>query len=482
MKRLDPQYLVSKARVAVIGDIILDEYLSGEVRRVSPEAPVVVVRRKEGHCVPGGAANVAANIAAFGAEAILVGVIGEDAVRHDLLQLLAQHGKIDLAGLVTDRTRCTTRKKRILAHGQQIVRVDYEDTHDLPDETQAKIIAEASRAILASDVVVISDYGKGVLSDRVLAALFEVARANGKRTIVDPKRTDLIAYRGAALITPNRAELAAATGLKTDTDADVERAARAAHRASGADILLTRSEKGMSYLPRRGKSVHLPTVAREVFDVSGAGDTVIAVLSTMLAAGYGIHNAMRVANHAAGIVVGKIGTATLTRGEVLTCLAMDTGTRRTEGLVSWEEAFDLRNRWREEGYTVGIANGCFDLLHPGHISLIRQAAAACDKLIMALNTDASVRRLKGPTRPVQTEAARAEVVGAIKGVDCVVLFDQDTPLQLIEYIQPDAIVKGADYRIDQVVGADIVQQRGGRVILVELTPNQSTTRLLEKAS
>lgn len=482
MKRLDPHFHVSKARVAVIGDIILDEYLSGEVSRVSPEAPVVVVRRKEAHCVPGGAANVAANVAAFGAEAILVGVIGDDTATQDLFQSLRKHGKIDLTGLVKDPGRCTTRKKRILANGQQIARVDYEDTHALPDDIEASIVAEASRAILSSDVVVISDYGKGVLSDRVLGTLFDLARQHGKQTVVDPKRTDLTAYRGASLITPNRAELAAATGLKTGTDEEVERAARAAHRASGADILLTRSEKGMSYLPRRGDTVHLPTVAREVFDVSGAGDTVIAVLSTMLAAGYAIHDAMRIANHAAGIVVGKVGTATLTRNEVAACLAVDGETRHTEGLVSWEEAFDLRTRWREQGYTVGIANGCFDLLHPGHISLIRQAATACDKLIMALNTDASVRRLKGPTRPVQSEAARAEVMAAIKGVDCVVLFDQDTPLQLIEYLQPDAIVKGSDYRVDQVVGADLVQQRGGRVILVELTPNQSTTRLLEKAS
>jgi D-beta-D-heptose 7-phosphate kinase/D-beta-D-heptose 1-phosphate adenosyltransferase len=330
--------------------------------------------------------------------------------------------------------------------------------------------------------VILSDYGKGALTDRVLAETIGYARAKRKPVIVDPKRRDFAAYSGASIITPNRQELTLATGLKCDSDLEAAAAAAAAHAACGADVLLTRSERGMSFFPLDGTPLHLPAVRREVFDVSGAGDTVVAVLATALAAKLPIAEAIKASNYAAGIVVGRSGTATLTREELIAAFSTPLVEDKPDGrLVDLEEAKLLRRLWQNQGFTVGIANGCFDIIHPGHISLIRQATQACDRLIMALNTDASVRRLKGQTRPAQKEVARAEVIGAIKGVALVVLFNEDTPYNLISALQPDVLIKGADYTEDQVAGADIVRARGGKILLAELTEGHSTTRLLEAA-
>ena len=305
----------------------------------------------------------------------------------------------------------------------------------------------------------------------------------GKKVLVDPKRTDFGVYRGAFLITPNRKELTDATGLPCESDEEAAAAAAKAQDMCGAHLLLTRSEKGMSFYPVNEAPMHVPTVAQDVFDVSGAGDTVVAVMAAALAADMPIHDAMRMANHAAGIVVSKLGTASVTREELAAALLAESTTSDINDgrLLDREAMVALRWAWAHEKLTVGIANGCFDLIHPGHVSLIAQAAASCDRLIMALNTDASVRRLKGPSRPIQDEAARAAVIGAMKGVAAVVLFDEETPLELIQALEPDVLVKGADYTIDRVVGADVVQKRGGRVVLAELTPGRSTTGLVAAA-
>ncbi len=364
---------------------------------------------------------------------------------------------------------------RVISNRQQIVRLDHEDLHPLSDEIEAALVAAAGRAIAESDIVVLSDYGKGLFGDRALTAIIGLAKAAGKPVVVDPKRPEFSAYRGADLVTPNRGELARASGLPVGTDAEAEAAARAAQAQFGGGLLLTRSEQGMSYFPLQGAPIHAPTAAREVFDVSGAGDTAVATLAAALAAGFDMAEAIHLANHAAGVVVGKAGTATLSLRELIEALHAP-----AEGgeLVSWDEARRLRESWGRQGLTVGFANGCFDLIHPGHVALVRQAAAACDRLIVALNSDASTRRLKGPTRPAQTQEARATVMGALKGVAAVVIFEEDTPKALIEALQPDVLVKGADYRLEDVVGADVVQARGGRVLLVETVAGHSTTRLL----
>lgn len=469
---------IRAVQIAVIGDLMLDVYLDGAIERISPEAPVPVVRARDQRHVPGGAANVAANVLAFGAKVRVVGIIGRDG--KDLVDALAARGCADRTGLVVDPSRRTIRKQRIMA-GQQVVRIDFEDLHQLSPEIEEELIASAGEAVASANVIVLSDYGKGVLTDAVLSTVIARAAALGKMVIVDPKRRDLSAYRGATIITPNRGELIAATGLPCETDEDAQRAVSVVQAVCGTAVLLTRSEKGMSYYPVSGQALHFPTRAREVFDVSGAGDTVVAALAVMLACGAGAEGAIRFANDAAGVVVGKAGTATVTLEEVSEARAHDDShLARDVALVSRAEAIEICRRWQAQGLSVGFANGCFDLIHPGHISLICQASAACDRLVIALNSDASVRRLKGSLRPVQTERARAQVIGAIKGVDLVTVFDEDTPLKLIEALQPDVLVKGSDYTIDTVVGADLVLARSGRVLLVDLTPDQSSTRLISR--
>ena len=467
-------------RVALIGDLMLDCYISGEVRRISPEAPVPVLQVSAQRSVAGGTANVAANLAALGLQVGVVGVVGNDEARQELITVMATGGAIDCSTIVTVTGRQTTRKLRIIGAHQQIVRVDQEDAAPLAAEHEAAIIMAARAAIEECDVVVVSDYGKGVCSDAVLAAVMAHAAEKGRPVLVDPKRTDFAAYRGAAVITPNRKELSDATRLPCETDAEAAVAARRAQEASGAAILLTRSEKGISLFPLQGEPLHLATVAQDVFDVSGAGDTVIAVLAASTAAGIPLADGIRMANHAAGIVVSKLGTACVTRDELAASLAAESASPSVNDgrLLDRDEAVVQRWAWAKEKLVVGFANGCFDLLHPGHVSLLQQAAASCDRLVVALNSDASVRRLKGPSRPVQDERARALVAGAIRGVSAVTIFNEDTPLDLITALKPDILVKGEDYREDQVVGGDIVRARGGRVMLARLEAGHSTSRLV----
>jgi D-beta-D-heptose 7-phosphate kinase/D-beta-D-heptose 1-phosphate adenosyltransferase len=368
-----------------------------------------------------------------------------------------------------------------------MLRVDREHLTPCPAAVEDRLIEDVEEALEGCGALVLSDYGKGVLSDRVLQAAFALAKACGAPVIVDPKRKSFADYRGAAYITPNRRELSEAVRLPTETDEEAAGAAAEAIAQSGAAILLTRSEKGMSLFRSGAAPIHLPAEAREVFDVSGAGDTVVAVVAAALAAGLRIERAMRLANAAAGIVVGKVGTATASPAEL--AAALDGPERRTlladamthAPHASIAEAQARVADWRRQGLTVGFTNGCFDLLHPGHVSLLAQAAGACDRLIVALNADVSVRRLKGDSRPIQPLDARARVIGALRGVDLVVAFEEDTPLELIRALEPDVLVKGADYREDQVVGADVVKARGGRVVLAALVEGQSTTALTKRA-
>ena len=469
---------LKRVRVVVVGDVMVDEYVEGHVERISPEAPVPIVRGGPTRCVPGGAANVAANIAALGAQITLVGLVGPDGP--DMFnRLLTPHGRVDLSGLVVDNSRRTTRKTRVLCQRQQLVRLDTEDLHPLSPAVEASISAAAAAAVEEADIVVLSDYGKGVLTDAVLSAAIESAKGAGRLIVVDPKRVDFAAYRGADIVTPNRAELARAAGLPTQTDAEVEAAAGKVAERFGGSLLVTRSEQGMSYIAAGRPPLHVPTVAREVFDVSGAGDTVVAALSVALAAGFDIAEAIVLANHAAGLAVAKSGTATVTFEELGDAVDLEGyAVAGPAPVLRAGEASRWRDHWARRGLTVGFANGCFDLLHPGHVSLIRQAAAACDRLIVALNSDASVRRLKGPSRPVQSEEARALVMAALKGVAMVTIFDEDTPREIIEALRPDLLVKGSDYTIENVVGADFVQARGGKVLLVDLVAGQSTSKLI----
>ncbi|HOZ27324.1 MAG TPA: D-glycero-beta-D-manno-heptose-7-phosphate kinase [Hyphomonadaceae bacterium] len=473
---------LAAGRVLVVGDVMVDHYVSGRVSRVSDEAPVPIIHVADERWTAGGAANVAANVAALGGKAMLVGVTGGDAAASTLAGILSDLSRSIETHLVTEPGRPTTIKTRYMGGQHQIVRVDREHPGAIGKATEDRIMAAVDMLAGDCDAIMISDYAKGVLTDRVLAAVFAAGRKAGVPVIVDPKRNDWLAYRGAAIITPNRKELQLATHASCGSDAECANAADQAISTVGAAILLTRSEHGMSLFRAGAQPLHLAAKAREVFDVSGAGDTVAAAVSLGVASGLPIETAMQLANIAAGIVVAKRGTAIATPAELLAEIgAGRRGAGSAPGALPLAEARKLREDWGRQGMTVGFTNGCFDILHAGHISLLRQAAEGCDRLIVALNTDASVRVLKGPERPVQSEDVRASVMASIKGVDAVILFGEQTPLEVIRELQPDVLIKGADYSEDQIVGADIVRARGGRILRVTLVDGQSTTKVIEKS-
>ncbi len=463
------------SRILVVGDIMLDRFTRGRVERVSPEAPIPVLRVLNEATMPGGAGNVAANLAALGARTQLVSVVGDDAAGRELSALVA--GLLGSAdGILTVAGRPTTTKTRFIAGGQQLLRADAETDAPLPDADGARLLALVAERLPDAGILVLSDYGKGVLTPDLTASMIELAHAAGVRVLVDPKGRDYRRYRGAFCITPNAGELAEATGMPARDDAGVIAASRALLSDCGIGaVVATRSEQGMSVVPAAGPVIHLRAQAREVFDVSGAGDTVVAVLAAAIASGAGLADAAMLANIAAGIVVAKVGTATVRPSELRDGAGLTLATGQGGKRVTLDRAVEQAERWRRQGLRVGFTNGCFDLLHPGHVSLIAQARAACDRLVLGLNSDESVRRLKGPTRPVQNEASRATVLSALGDVDLVVVFGEDTPLDLIRALRPDVLVKGADYTVDTVVGAGEVQGWGGRVVLAELTEGQSTT-------
>jgi D-beta-D-heptose 7-phosphate kinase/D-beta-D-heptose 1-phosphate adenosyltransferase len=471
------------ARVLVLGDVMLDRFVYGAVERISPEAPIPIVRVERSADMPGGAANVARNLADLGAQVTLLGVVGEDAHAGDLRERLAASPTIE-ARLIIDPSRPTSVKTRYVADGQQVMRADRESSAPIAEDTGQKLIAALRESLEHSDMLVLSDYAKGVLTAALTRRAIDAARAAGTRVIVDPKSRDFEKYRGATVITPNRGELAQASGRECGSREDIAAAASAMLSAGVCEfIVVTLGKDGLSVVGRDGSAVHLPTAARQVFDVSGAGDTVVAALALGLAAGGEVSEAAQLANLAAGLVVGKRGTATVTTGEIIASLTSATDGRTDPGKIfSLERVRGLVRSWREEGLRVAFTNGCFDLLHPGHISLLEQARASADRLVVGVNADISVTRLKGPHRPVQSEVARATVLAAIKAVDAVVIFAEDTPLELIRMLEPDVLVKGADYSIEAIVGADLVLARGGRVVRARLLSGHSTTDTVRRAT
>jgi D-beta-D-heptose 7-phosphate kinase / D-beta-D-heptose 1-phosphate adenosyltransferase len=469
-------------RVLVLGDAMLDRFLYGEVDRISPEAPVPVVRLRRSHAMPGGAGNVARNVSALGGTAVLVGLLGEDAAAAELRALLAEDAGIEDA-TVAGAGRRSVVKTRLIAGNQQVARLDEEEARPA-DAAEAAALVEAVRGRVAGcGALVLSDYAKGALTPEVVAGAIAAARGAGVPVFADPKSDDFGLYRGADCLTPNARELARAARMPTGTEAEVVAAARAAMRAAGVPALLcTRAERGMVLVRAEGGHAGVAAQAREVFDVSGAGDTVIATLALAHAAGRPLEEAMRVANAAAGIVVGKLGTATVGAEELEHALHTG-GADGAEGPATLPLAAALRRvaEWRVQGLRVGFANGCFDILHAGHVSLLQAARRRCDRLVVALNDDASVARLKGPSRPINPLADRAAVVSALAAVDAVVALEEDTPLELIRALRPDVLVKGADYTEDRVVGADLVRASGGEVVLVDLLPGRSTTGIAARA-
>ncbi|HEY7299853.1 MAG TPA: D-glycero-beta-D-manno-heptose-7-phosphate kinase [Xanthobacteraceae bacterium] len=477
---------VAESTVLCIGDLMLDEFVYGEVLRISPEAPTPVLAVSREARMIGGAGNVARGIASLGARCLFVAVTGKDDAAQVLGRALQEDWPSVEAHILVDSSRPTTRKTRFVSeqHSTHLLRADWEITVPVAASTEQALIDTATSLLPRADAVVLSDYAKGVLCPRLIRAVIEAANAEGKPVIVDPKRHDFGIYQGATLITPNRKELADATRRTVRSDDEVVLAARdLCGRIGSAAVLVTRSEEGMSLCVRHGEALHVPAYPVKVRDVSGAGDTVAAVLAVMLASGIGLESAARAANAAGAVVVGKRGTATVSLAELRSRLLPAASLASEEKIVfDWAALGDHLGEWRRLGLRIGFTNGCFDLLHPGHIKLLTEARAACDRLIVGLNSDASVTRLKGRGRPVQHQQGRAEVLAALEAVDLVVIFEQDTPLELLRRIRPRVLIKGADYRADQVVGHDLVEADGGEVVLVNLAPGYSTTRLVNRSS
>ncbi len=465
-------------RILVLGDLMIDRYLVGSCDRVSPEAPVQVVNVAKETRSLGGAGNVVANLTALGAHATLVAVVGSDLATTPLPNLLERHGVLR-DGLVVDAERPTTVKTRVVASRQQIVRFDVETAVAVPSPIEDELLDRFSRHLAACDVVVLSDYGKGVLTTRVARGCIALCIEHGKPVFVDPKGTDYTKYHGATMVTPNRKEAGAAAGLSMNSPGAVSQAGNRLlkEHAFGA-CLITLSEDGME-LFEGGREHRLPTEAREVFDVTGAGDTVIAGVAFATACGLPLLDACRFANRAAGIVIGKLGSATTTLAEIQRAIA-PRQTGLDEKVIDVDRLCEKLTADRLSGKTVVFTNGCFDILHAGHVRYLAEARTLGDVLVVGLNSDDSVRRLKGPTRPLNTDHDRALVLAALASVDYVVPFTDDTPLALIERVVPDVLVKGGDYRAEDVVGADVVMRAQGAVKILPFLEGKSTTGLIDR--
>jgi len=471
---------LSQARILCVGDLMLDRFVYGDVERTSPEAPVPILSIESQSVMLGGVGNVARNLIGIGAHAALLSVVGDDSVGRTLTQLVGEEDRIE-PHLLVEPGRPSTEKTRFVAGGQQLLRTDRETRRWIGAHSAENLLRMAADIIPDCDVLVLSDYAKGVLTDDLCQALIKRARAASKPVVVDPKGDNYQCYRGASIITPNRRELGAATGAAVGTENEIVAAGRALiEQLDITALLVTRSQDGMTLISADGRVAHLPAQAREVFDVSGAGDTVVATLASALANGVDLIEAAALANAAASVVVAKSGTAVVYAADILHAVHAGDLTSSEAKIVPLAAALDAIATWRLEGHKMGFTNGCFDLLHPGHISLLRQGKSNCGRLIVGLNSDASVRRLKGDDRPVQSESARAQVLASLETIDLVIIFGEDTPINMIEAIRPDVLIKGGDYRIEEVVGADFVRKYGGKVLLAETEPGFSTSRTIEK--
>ncbi|WP_010488454.1 bifunctional D-glycero-beta-D-manno-heptose-7-phosphate kinase/D-glycero-beta-D-manno-heptose 1-phosphate adenylyltransferase HldE [Pseudomonas sp. S9] len=469
MKLSMPRF--EQAPVLVVGDVMLDRYWHGGTSRISPEAPVPVVKVDQIEDRPGGAANVALNIAALGAPATLVGVTGEDEAADSLSASLSCVGVKTRFQRIHDQP--TIVKLRVMSRHQQLLRMDFEELFNTDSDALAK---DVDALLDGVKVLVLSDYGKGALRNH--QALVQLARKRGIPVLADPKGKDFSVYRGASLITPNLSEFEAIVGICTDEAQLVSKGAKLMQELELGALLVTRGEHGMTLLRPQFAPLHLPARAREVFDVTGAGDTVISTLAASIAAGEELPQAVALANLAAGIVVGKLGTAAISAPELRRAVQREQGSER--GVMRPDQLLIAIEDARAHGEKIVFTNGCFDILHAGHVTSLEQARAQGDRLVLAVNDDASVSRLKGPGRPINSVDRRMAVLAGLGAVDWVVSFTEDTPENLLKLVQPDVLVKGGDYSIDKVVGADIVTAYGGGVKVLGLVENSSPTAIVDK--
>lgn len=465
--------------VVVVGDVILDEYIDGEINRISPEAPVGVLDCRSESYMLGGAANVAANVVKLGCKAALIGVTGGDTAAAELKSLLKQE-RIDAEQVVTARDRPTIKKSRIISKQQQLLRIDRENRVPIPKSVESKLMQNFKKALAKADGVIISDYNKGLLTTKLLREAISYAGKMGRPVVVDPKGDSFAKYKGADVITPNRAELEKSTGMKCGDKKSVEKAARQIiKRYSISCVLATLGADGMALFTKKGESYFFPTVAREVFDVTGAGDTVVAVFTAGLLGGMLPEEAARLSNHAGGLQVAHLGALGLSKKEMEQSLAGAAGFEESK-IVELKDAAAMSESLRKQNKKVVFTNGCFDLIHFGHIQYLRKAKKLGHRLVVGLNSDSSVKRLKGAGRPLLAEHDRAHILAALDCVDMVVIFDAKTPIKLIKAIKPDILVKGGDYKIDQIVGYKEINKWGGRVLTLPYIKGNSTTGIIEK--
>jgi D-beta-D-heptose 7-phosphate kinase/D-beta-D-heptose 1-phosphate adenosyltransferase len=471
----------SERHVVCVGDVMLDAFYYGDASRISPEAPIPVLRVERKTQTLGGAANVVNNLRSLSISASLVGIVGDDE-EAKIIENLLEAQQVSSRDLIKDSSHQTIIKNRYIAQDQQLLRVDFERVGDYAKHLTDRVLERTKKLLEKAHVLVLSDYGKGVLTPDVIQEILKETRRQNKISIVDPKGQDYSIYRGATFLTPNKKELKEATSMPTNTDEEVVRAAQKLIHDHGIEnVLATRSEKGMTLVKGTGEVHHFRVVAKEVYDVSGAGDTVVATLAAGLSVGDTVEESVHLANLAGSVVVGKMGTATVSLAELEDAMVVeDRYDLEGSKIATLAQAMMKVKKWKDNNLKVGFTNGCFDLLHLGHLKILQESKAQCDRLIVAVNTDDSVRRAKGPTRPVHNEFIRSTILGALSCVDLVVLFGEDTPQKLIETLIPDVLVKGADYKISEVIGADIVQKNGGIVHLVELVDGQSTTKTVAK--
>lgn len=467
---------IHKKRILVVGDVMLDTYYTGEVRRISPEAPVPVFRKLGERSVPGGAANVAANLAAANQRVSMLSTVGEDAAGTQLKAHLSGMGiGTDMLFPLKDYT---TEKVRFIAeNNQQVMRLDNESVDGIGDDDCSRLLGILTEQIDDFDVVVLSDYGKGLLTEKFTQGVIGLAASHGKRTLVDVKGNNAAKYAGAFLIKPNLSELRDMTGLPAKTDEQVLAASNALREICGAQYILTTCGGRGMVLVGEKKPVFVDADDHEVFDVTGAGDTALAYLAAALANGFSVRMAMEVSNHAAGLQVTKAGTTAIGLREVSEAMS-EAEENMANKVLDRKTAAKLRKLVPEK--RIVFTNGCFDILHVGHIRYLRQAAAQGDMLVVGLNSDASVKRLKGEGRPVNSEDDRAELLASLPFVDYIVIFEEDTPYELIKQIQPDVLVKGGDYIPEDVVGRDIVEGRGGKLVLIDFVEGRSTTGIIRR--
>ena len=474
-------------KILVAGDIMLDTFVYGDVDRISPEGPVPVLSVTHQKIMLGGAGNVISNLHALGCHPVPFCVVGYDDGASKILDTLKELN-VRTDGVFTDSARPTILKTRYVSRSQQLLRCDVENTQPILASLETKIIDGINVAMKDCAAIVLSDYGKGFLTKVIIRSVITAGKAQNIPVLVDPKGHDYSIYRGANIITPNRKEIVQATGMTiVKTDQDIENASLKIIDECGIDcVIATRSEDGLSVIQKGKMPLHIPTHAQEVYDVSGAGDTVIATMAATLAGGADIESAANIANIAGGLAVSKLGTTSVTYQELESSIF---GNFRQAGVVStWEDAKTIINDWKKQGQKVGLTNGCFDILHAGHVRYIDQARAKCDRLIVALNSDVSVRILKGPTRPVNDQDARATVMSGLGSVDMVVFFgaekagEDNTPCALVDALRPDIFFKGGDYTIDQLPEGKIVQSYGGEVAIMAMHEGFSTTAIIKKSS